>query len=293
VLIDVHGHIGRCGAPRLDRTMNADQLVALMDDWEIDKTCVLPLHDCPEGWYIESTTEHVLAACAKYPEQLIPFCLVDPRFGDNDASTDFGPLLAEYRAQGCVGLGELICNLYFDDPRCINLYRHCGKAGLPVLFDMKDAVPRSYAVADDPGLPRLEKALRLCPDTQFIGHGPAFWSDISGDSAEHVRNGYPTGPVAPGGAVPRLMTRYANLYADISAGSGYGALTRDPEFGVRFLEEHQDKLLFGIDNVDHTATQEQCPHVRFLNGLRAGGKITDGAYQKIAHLNAERLLGLT
>jgi uncharacterized protein len=49
----------------------------------------------------------------------------------------------------------------------------------------------------------------------------------------------------PSGPTDRLVGHYPNLYGDLSAGSGYTALKRDPVFGLDFLECHQVKLLFG------------------------------------------------
>ena len=46
------------------------------------------------------------------------------------------------------------------------------------------------------------------------------------------------------------MRRYPNLYGDLSAGSGFGAISRDPEFGYAFLEEFQDRLYFALDLCD-------------------------------------------
>jgi hypothetical protein len=40
---------------------------------------------------------------------------------------------------------------------------------------------------------------------------------------------------------------YANLYGDLSAGSGANAMTRDPDFAQDFLERHYMKLLWGSD----------------------------------------------
>ena len=76
----------------------------------------------------------------------------------------------------------------------------------------------------------LERAMQACPGTQFVGHAPGFWREISGDAARRTET-YPLGPVAPGGRVPELLEKYANLYADISAGSGLRALRRDPKHG--------------------------------------------------------------
>jgi len=43
------------------------------------------------------------------------------------------------------------------------------------------------------------------------------------------------------------MADYPNLYADLSAGSGYNALTRDEEFTIGFLERNSKQILFGSD----------------------------------------------
>ena len=117
----------------------------------------------------------------------------------------------------------------------------------------------------------------------------AFWSAISGDANEEDWMGYPTGPVTPGGALIRLMRTYDNLWADISAGSGSNALTRDFGFGFQFMEEFQDRVLFGTGIC-------QCPQPvdqgDTMNRALAEGKITKEAYEKITHLNAEKLLKL-
>jgi predicted TIM-barrel fold metal-dependent hydrolase len=54
-----------------------------------------------------------------------------------------------------------------------------------------------------------------------------------------------------------------NLYADISAGSGHNALTRDPAFTEGFLERHWRKLLFGTDFFN---VGQEVPQVEWLRG---------------------------
>ena len=98
---------------------------------------------------------------------------------------------------------------------------------------------------DEPGLPGLERALGAHPKTVFIGHGPGWWASISGDVTADELGGYPKKPVAPGGAVDRLMEQYPNLYGDLSAGSAKRA--RDAKFGREFLIRRADRLLFGTD----------------------------------------------
>ena len=43
------------------------------------------------------------------------------------------------------------------------------------------------------------------------------------------------------------MSDYPNLYADLSAGSGYNALTRDEEFTAGFFERHRKQIVFATD----------------------------------------------
>src|SRR5665647_1917432 len=103
MLIDVHSHIGRV-LPDRKEFIDAVNLIAKMDAWGIDKTCVLALSEHPEGAYMECNTDDVIAVCSRYPERLIPFCLIDPRFG-NRVDMDFSYLLEEHKARGCKGLG--------------------------------------------------------------------------------------------------------------------------------------------------------------------------------------------
>ena len=290
MLIDVHGHIGRV-LPDRREFVDVTNLIAKMDAWGIDTTCILALSEHPEGAYLECDTEDIIAACARYPTRLVPFCLIDPRYG-NRADMDFTHLLEEYTARGCKGLGELLPKMEFDDPRCLNLYRQAARFGLPVLFDMQDR-PEGYGLRDEYGLPRLERALRECPETVFIGHGPTFWAEISAEVPAGRRSSYPTGPVVRGGAVPRLMRQYANLWADTSAGSGNNALTRDPAFGLEFLDEFQDKLMFGTDSCKRSDVDAIYPNVATLRDLKANRKLSDEALEKIAWRNAARLLRLS
>ena len=185
----------------------------------------------------------------------------------------------------------MLPKMNFDDPRCINLFRQAGESELPVLFDAMDG-ETSYGLVAGPGLHRLEKTLQECPGTIFIGHGPTFWAEISADVPSGQRSGYPRGPIAPGGAVSRLLRQYRNLWIDISAGSGHNALTRDPQFGLAFLQEFQDRALFGTDACKRTDLERGCPNVTFFHGLREGWKIPESAWEKIAWRNAVRLLKL-
>jgi hypothetical protein len=288
-MIDVHVHLGRAASGK-EPPVTEEELLRRMNELGIQRAVILPLVS-PEVMFAPFTTEDALEAAARHPDRLLAFCNVDPRCGTNSPDMDFSWMLQEYKDAGCLGLGEVTANLAFDEPLCLNLYRHCGRVGFPVLFHMATRVSYGlYGLADEIGLPRLERSLRECPETIFIGHAMAFWAEISADVDEQTRGGYPKEPVRKFGRVPELMAKYPNLYADISAGSGFNALTREPEFGYRFLEEHQDKLLFGTD-ICHV--NQDVPIVPWFNNALSSGKISRTCYDKVARKNAERLLGLT
>ena len=126
----------------------------------------------------------------------------------------------------------------------------------------------------------LERALQACPDTIFVGHAPGFWRYISGD-AERDSASYPDGPIVEGGELIRLMETYDNLWADLSAGSGLGALRRDSDHALQFLERFSDRLLYGRD-APGNALQD------YLRPLA----LPEGVKRKIFRENALRLLPL-
>jgi hypothetical protein len=115
----------------------------------------------------------------------------------------------------------------------------------------------------------------------------SFWAEISTDVTEETRGGYPKGLIKSPGRLQELLRKYDNLYGDLSAGSGFNAITRDPEYGYKFLEEFQDKLLFGTDFCHHN---QEVPIVDYIKSVLNDGKISRAAYEKITHINAEKLL---
>ncbi len=277
-MLDIHTHIGRL---LVDLPANTpDDLLATMDRYGIDRACVMAV-ESPEELDYYVTTEMVLAACALHPDRLIPFCCVDPRRRYPERF-DPSPIIAEYVERGCKGFGEILAGVPLDYPGLQTVYAACGELGLPVLFHSDHLI-----CSDEPGLTRLEQMLQRFPDTIFIGHALRLWAEISADVApEYYEMGaYPTGPVVPGGATDRLLTTYPNLYADVSAGSGYNALTRDPQFGLEFLERHQDKILFGTDVLK---PEQDIPIVDFLRHC----DISETAREKIMQRNAEILLNV-
>lgn len=85
------------------------------------------------------------------------------------------------------------------------------------------------------------------------------------------------------------MRKYPNLHGDLSAGSGYNAVTRDPEFGYDFLEEFQDRLYFGTDIC---APENDMRLSYWLDDAVESGKISREAYEKISRENAINNIGI-
>ena len=280
-MIDIHMHIGRLYIG--EKPLTPEYLLGFMDEHGIERACLQPI-ESPEETHYYVTTDYVLDVAAQHPDRFIPFCNVDPRHGPSDTTMDFRSILKEHAERGCKGLGEAMSGLWIDDPRLQKIYESCGEFNLPIVFHMDARRSR-----DDAGLPRMEAMIQTFPDTVFVGHAQHFWAEISGDAKEEQFSAYPTGSVTPGGAVPRLLKEYPNAYADISAGSGYNALTRDKEFGYRFLEEFQDKLMFGTDICRNN---QEFPLFDYLKDARSTGKLSEEAYQKIATLNAVRVFNL-
>jgi predicted TIM-barrel fold metal-dependent hydrolase len=183
-----------------------------------------------------------------------------------------------YLEMGCKGFGEHKMGLYIDDERCKKIYRVCGEMKLCVVFHLDPGLN-----IDELGLPRLEKLLQEFPDTNFVMHGPGWWAEMSGDN--QVRGGYPKGKIQPGGAVDRLLQEYPNIYGELSAGSGYNAITRDPDYTPGFLERNWEKLLFGTD---YLGAGQDLPIVRFIKEL----DMEESKVHAIARGNAMRLLGI-
>jgi predicted TIM-barrel fold metal-dependent hydrolase len=262
-----------------------EELVGIMDQNGVDMAVVLPLVS-PSQRTVIIPTEQVMEACARFPKRLIPFMNLDPRQETYSLESDFSRTVRLYKEHGCKGVGEVTTNLPFDDPLVWHLFQFYQEAELPLIFHVAARVGNYYGLMDDLGLPRLEKTLARFPNLKFLGHSQCFWSEISADVTPETRGGYPHGPVTPGRVV-ELMRRYPNLNGDLSAGSGLNAVSRDPDFGFRFLEEFQDRLFFGTDVL--RAGQEM-PQVEFLKSAVAKGAISKTAYEKITWQNAAKLL---
>ena len=88
-----------------------------------------------------------------------------------------------------------------------------------------------------------------------------------------------------------IYQKYPNLRGDISAGSGAYALSCDPDHGAEFMEKFQDQLYFGTDRFS-SIDEPIPPQKPLMDEWLAAGRISKTVYEKISHLNAEKLLNL-
>ncbi len=291
MFFDCHVHTRvRPGPPRRvgGTWATPDQLVEMLTARGVGRALLLPVIS-PECAHDISTVEECLEAVALHPDFFVSAMNIDPRMDTNSGDADFGYLMDHYMGLGCRAIGEVMANLPLDDERVRRLFRSAEERRLPITLHLGIQDRGMYGLIDEQGLPLLEEALHAFPALPFVGHSQPFWAEISAFVPEAQRNGYPSGPVLEGGAVVRLMRECPNLWGDLSAGSGHNAISRDPEFGYRFLEEFQDRLLFGTDICDPT---NETPIVDFLNAAVENGHIGREAYEKIGWRNLEGLLGL-
>ena len=227
-LIDCHLHINH-----FDRSI-ADT-IRHMDATGTDKAFLLPLETGEGGVLLRSET--VLHAWHLHPDRVIPFCQTDVR------QPDALERLRAYHLLGCRGVGEQKEHLPLRDRRVEAVIALCDELNWPITIHFQDgASGYNQGLAED-----LETYLQRYKRVRIIGHAQTWWSNISADVPPPEKTLYPTGPVKPGGLLDRLLSEYPNLYGDLSAGSGYGALTRDEEFTAGFLDRHHRQLLFGSD----------------------------------------------
>ena len=290
MFIDVHAHAYLFDSPPQDgktQFCTVDEILKRYDELNIEKGILLPLIG-PET-YLPQSNQEILEICRQHPDRFVPFFNIDPRGISNSEFTDFSPWINWFKEHGCKGVGEFMPNMYFRDPRVINMFRQFEAAGLPVIFDDTVYVNYHYGLVDEPGLPQLEMILHSFPKLILLGHGPAFWSEMGKLETVYDRGRYPNYPISEEGAVPKLFRRYPNLWGDLSAGSGYNALARDVDYAIHFLNEFQDRLCFGTDICYAT---QNLPLADFLIDLKKSGKLSADAFEKIARGNIKRLLNI-
>lgn len=294
--IDIHSHVTawpNFAPPKKGdgcTFLGMEDQLRIHDKLDVEIGVILPIVS-PECMWMNMSSEEAKFIADQRPDRFVWFCNVDPRQGQFNENADLEYIVGHYKALGAKGLGELTTPMPADDPMMDNLFSACERLDMPVLIHIAPKLGDCYGIIDDLGLPRIERMLKKHPDMKLIGHSAAFWSEISGDNTDEIRNSYPTGKVKEGGRLPQLMREYGNLYCDLSAGSGANALMRDPEYAARFIEEFADRILYGAD-VCATVNTFQYDFDAFLTKMVNDGYVSQTNYEKIIRLNSAKLLGL-
>jgi uncharacterized protein len=227
------------------------------------------------GAYQVVRVADAVEAGRRYPGRVFPFYAPDPH------AADAVERFAYWHRQGVVGCGELKTTLRWDSPLLDPLLDYVNKYRMPLVFHMEGPhlvyVPVSQGRLDrflaktmgtvrmggvcgqlwqllagalppcrrylertrrrHPGyledFAGLEARLAQYPDLAFVGHGPLFWAGLW--DAHRT--------------VVRLLKTYGNLYADLSANSGWQAITQDRAAARDFLQAFPERILYGTDNM--------------------------------------------
>jgi len=191
--------------------------------------------------------------------------------------------IERYLKRGAVMIAEQKFGVECDSAEMQRLYSLAQDRGVPVLMHWQFEM-YSY------GFERFHRMLEKFPRVNFIGHAQTWWANIDRNHADQ-KVLYPRGAVAEGGLTDRYLADYANMFGDLSAGSGLNALTRDETFTRGFLARHQDKLLFGSDCNDAEGSGAKCQGSQTIAAIRRLSP--DAAItRKLLHANAKKLLRL-
>lgn len=218
--------------------------------------------------------ETVLAMARQYPKEYF--------FGANEV-TDLPEAqkeIAKYLDLGGIIIGEQKFGVECDSTESQVLYALAAEYQVPILMHFQHATYNR-------GFERLHKMLEKFPKTNFIGHAQTWWANIDKNHADQTVL-YPKGKVMTGGLTDRYLADFPNMFADMSAGSGLNALTRDEDHARGFLDRHQAKILYGSDCADRVGSGPECQGAQTIAAIRklAPNKAIE---RKILYENAKKL----
>ena len=192
--------------------------------------------------------------------------------------------IERYLKRGGVLIAELKYGVDCDSAAMQRIYALAQAHQVPVLMHWQFQM-YNY------GFERFHTMLEKFPKVNFLAHAQTWWAHIDRNYRDDTAQLYPKGPVTPGGITDRYLNDYANIYGDLSAGSGLNALTRDEDFTRDFLSRHQDKLVFGSDCSDANGSGSKCQGSQTIATIRrlAANRTIE---RKLLYENAKRMLRL-
>lgn len=278
-IIDIHQHTNY-------RERTAEQLIAHQRKMGVTQTILLPAGSAVKrpstadgkhnalGGVGAGGNETALTMSRQHPKEFF--------FGANEV-TDLPEARAEiakYLDAGAIIIGEQKFGVECDSAESQILYKLASEYRVPILMHFQHG---TYNL----GFERLHKMLEKYPTTNFIGHAQTWWANIDKNHTDQKML-YPKGKVTAGGLTDRYLTDYPNMFADMSAGSGLNALTRDEDHTRGFLDRHQNKILYGSDCDDRVGMGTACSGSQTIAAIRKLAP-NKAAERKILFENAKKL----
>lgn len=278
-IIDIHQHTNY-----RDRT--SSQLIAHQQTMGVTQTILLPAgspvsrSSTAEGKHNglggvgAGGNDTALAMSRQYPKEFF--------FGANEVTDLPGARteIAKYLDLGGIIIGEQKFGVECDSAESQLLYALAAEYKVPILMHFQHG---TYNL----GFERLHKMLEKFSKTTFIGHAQTWWANIDKNHTDQTVL-YPKGKVTAGGLTDRYLSDYPNMFADMSAGSGLNALTRDEDHARGFLDRHQSKILFGSDCDDRVGAGPGCQGSQTIAAIRKLAP-NKAAERKILYQNAKNL----
>lgn len=317
-LIDIHNHLGRWLTDGSWMVEDVDALVAMMDEQDVDMIVNL------DGLWGDELTANINRYDRAHPGRFLTFCQLDwALLAERDGVERLRAWLSDSVERGARGLkiwknlGESVRDrtpdgregeyILQDDPRVIEVVRHAGELGLPVLIHTADRPtddPAPAVLAElrplpgwwvdripAPDLETLldahERLVLACPDVRFIGTSLA--------SSAHDLD-----------RVERLLASAPHYTVDISR--QIEEIGRNPGRFAALMARYPDRIAFGTNCIALSASV-YAEHRRFcetgdafrtdpefhrryrwpVTGLDLNPDLLPGLYRD----NAARVLGLT
>ncbi|MDQ2900182.1 MAG: amidohydrolase, partial [Acidobacteriota bacterium] len=206
-VIDIHQHTNYSGRTN-------DQLVAHQHTMGVAKTVLLPAGSKYGLAARAGGNDTVVALAKQYPNEFVFFANELPDIPETKR------VIEKYLKAGAIGIGEQKFHVDCDSKYMQLVADIARHHNVPVLMHFQH---ETYNLRFE----RFHKMLEMYPTVSFIGHAQTFWANIDKNCQQAVM--YPKGPVTPGGITDRLLSDYANMFGDLSAGSGLNALRRDED----------------------------------------------------------------